>query len=191
MAKENEAKKQRDKKEAVVKAEEDRDKTKVEKESGKLPKKSSRFQSLLFWGPVMAGVLVGAYFVVDKVATPLLMTTPSASIEETGLTSLEEGIGPIYPLEPIVVNLSSEGAKRYLKITLNLELDSPEVVKEMNDLKPRLLDSLITLLSSKKLSDIEGMEGKDNLRREILAQFNKRLSRGKVTGVYFGEFIIQ
>lgn len=195
MPEENEAREQRDKKEEVANAREDRGQTRAKKESEKPPKKEPKrsfwFQSLLFWGPVVACILVSAYFVVDKVVAPFLLSSQPASIEGTGPASEEEGIGPVYSLDPIVVNLADEGAKRYLKITLNLELDNSEVVKEMDNLKPRLLDSLITLLSSKKLRDVEGMEDKVNLRREILAQFNKRLSTGRVIGVYFEEFIIQ
>ncbi|GAI74044.1 unnamed protein product, partial [marine sediment metagenome] len=103
----------------------------------------------------------------------------------------EAPMGTIYSLDSVTVNLAGEGARRYLGVTFFLELDGAEAMKEIEELKPFLLDSLITLLSSKRLEDIDTIEGKNNLRREIVAQFNERLVRGRVINAYFGKFLIQ
>jgi len=167
-----------------------------EKEEGKeeTPKKLKKILSprfLLIWGGIIIGVLIGAYFAAEKAAP--LFSTPSVNSNKEKLVSInpEQSIGTIYPLEPIIVNLSGEEARRYLKITLNLELSGPKLSKEIDTLKPRLLDSLITLLSSKTLEDITKAKGKENLRREILTEFNKELTTGRVTNIYFVEFVIQ
>lgn len=159
----------------------------------KFSKKSIfRFPFLLKWMGVTAAILVVSYFTVEKVMTPLF-TPPGSGRQEAQSTSSswKEKIGPIYQFEPIIVNLNEEGARRYLKVSLNLELNSSEVIKEIELLKPRLLDSLITLLSSKTLKDIEGAKGKENLRKGIVAELNRHLNTGRVINAYFVEFMIQ
>jgi len=156
------------------------------KEKGKTGKKFFSLRFFLFWGGVIGALLIGSYFLVERTTGFLTGSSPPEEI-----ITEEKLIGTIYALDSITVNLAGEGAKRYLGVSLYLELDRAEAIKEIEELKPRLLDSLITLLSSKKLEDIDTIEGKNNLRREIVAQFNERLSRGRVINVYFGEFIIQ
>jgi len=158
-------------------------------------KSSGKFNlsSIIRWTGIVAAILVASYFVVEKVATPVLSpeNTSGKTTESLSSQTEEEKIGPIYEFEPIIVNLNEEGARRYLKVSMSLEVNDAEVIKEIELLKPRLLDCLITLLSSKTLEDIEGAKGKENLRREIVAEVNRYLNRGIVVNAYFGEFIIQ
>lgn len=146
---------------------------------------NSRF--LLFWGGIVGAVLVGSYFLVGKITGSSTASPP----EEEIITEERTTIGTIYNLDSVTVNLAGDGARRYLAVTFFLELDGEEAMKEIEELKPFLLDSLITLLSSKRLEDIDTIEGKNNLRREIVAQFNERLVRGRVINAYFGKFLIQ
>ncbi|GAH60404.1 unnamed protein product [marine sediment metagenome] len=141
---------------------------------------------LLFWGGIVGAVLVGSYFLVGRITG----SSTASSAEEEIITE-EAPMGTIYSLDSVTVNLAGEGARRYLGVTFFLELDGAEAMKEIEELKPFLLDSLITLLSSKRLEDIDTIEGKNNLRREIVAQFNERLVRGRVINAYFGKFLIQ
>ncbi len=141
---------------------------------------------LLFWGGIIGAVLVASYFLVGRITGS---STVSSGEEE--IVTEERAIGTIYSLDSITVNLAGEGARRYLAVTFFLELDGAEAMKEVGELKPFLIDSLITLLSSKRVEDIDTTEGKNNLRREIVAQFNERLVRGRVINAYFGKFLIQ
>ena len=100
-------------------------------------------------------------------------------------------IGPIYPLEPFIVNLMDPGGKRYLKVTLELELSNEKMKPEMDKRLPQLRDTILTLLSSKSFKDICDLSGKYQLRAEILANLNRYLKTGKVKSVYFTEFIVQ
>ncbi len=163
---------------------------KKEKEKNKGP---FQFPQLVRWAAIVAGILVASYFVVEKVVTPMVGSPEKATEREvkSSPTSWREKMGPIYQFEPIIVNLNEEGARRYLKVSLNIELDSSKVIEEIEFLKPRLLDSLITLLSSKALKDIEGAEGKEKLRREIVGELNRHLNTGRVINAYFAEFMIQ
>lgn len=100
-------------------------------------------------------------------------------------------IGPIYPLDPFTVNLKSSGATRYLKCTINLEIDSPETQPELDKMKPLIRDIIIRILSSKTVPEISTAKGKDKLKEEIKKNLNTKLATGEIRNVYFTAFVIQ
>ncbi len=100
-------------------------------------------------------------------------------------------IGPIFPMDTFIVNLMDPMGKRYLKVTLDLELSNEKMKPEMDKRLPQLRDAILTLLSSKSFKDVSDLSGKYQLRAEILATINRYLKTGKVKNVYFTEFIVQ
>lgn len=99
--------------------------------------------------------------------------------------------GSLVSLDPFIVNLQDNSGTRYLKLNINLELDTGSSGYEIEDLKPQIRDSLIILLSSKSYSDIGTVEGKYQLRDEIVARVNQFLGKSKVKTAFFTEFVIQ
>lgn len=121
-------------------------------------------------------------------------TEQTAEIEEEE----EEGgassgkIGPIFNLEPFVVNLSDPTEIRYLKISIKLELSAQKVSQELDTNMPIIRDSLLILLSSKDYAGVRTVEGKLELRDEILQRVNAVLEkRGSVRAAYFTDFVVQ
>lgn len=100
-------------------------------------------------------------------------------------------LGPVYPLDPFLVNLVEPGRPRYLKVVLQLELDGPQVSAELDGLKPKVRDTLLTLLSSKSSADLATVADKEHLRNEIVHRLNSFLGTGRVVEVYFTEFVVQ
>lgn len=100
-------------------------------------------------------------------------------------------IGPIYPLDPFIVNLVSNNANRYLKCKIDLELDSPELQQEIDKKLPAIRDLIIRILSSKTVEEIQTAKGKQKLKEEIKRKINEILTTGEVRNVYFTEFVIQ
>ena len=100
-------------------------------------------------------------------------------------------IGPIYPLETFIVNLADPRGKKYLKAKLELELDNPFVVQEIDQRLPQFRDTILTILSSKSFEDIRQLEGKYQLRAEVMSMLNQYLTSGEITNIYFTEFIVQ
>jgi len=101
-------------------------------------------------------------------------------------------IGPLYPLEPITVNLRNPDEKDiYLKITLSLELSAKLLSNELNAKNAVIRDEIIRILSSKTLLDIDSEVEKDKLCVEIKKSLNSMLTDGKIKNVYIVNFIIQ
>lgn len=100
-------------------------------------------------------------------------------------------MGPIHPMDPFLVNLSDPGRPRFLKVVVQLELDSDVVAPELDALKPKVRDAMLTLLSSKRSEDLGTVADKERLRNEVIHRLNSFLSAGKVVEAYFIEFVIQ
>lgn len=94
-------------------------------------------------------------------------------------------------LDPFVVNLNEDVGTTYLKITVVLEMDDAESVSGAEVVMPKMRDAIIVLLSSKKFDEIGTVDGKFQLREEIVARINHILSGNKVKTAYFTDFIIQ
>jgi len=113
--------------------------------------------------------------------------TEAATEEESAASDM----GPIYPLETFIVNLADERGKKYLKTRLELELDGAGVVPEIDRRLPQFRDTILTILSSKSFEDVRQLEGKYQLRAEVMTMLNQYLNSGKITNIYFTEFIVQ
>ncbi len=97
----------------------------------------------------------------------------------------------IWPMDAFVINIAETNGERYLKIVMQLEVSHPEVVKELEKLNPRLRDSILDLLTPKTYKDLMDLAGKQRLREDIAGRINNILQNGKVTKVYFTDFVIQ
>ena len=101
----------------------------------------------------------------------------------------QEFIGKLVPLETFLVNLAGSRGRKLAKINLELEVNNIEVQEEINQLKPKIRDIIIIILSSKTYAQVSTAEGKELLRTEIRDQVNLFLTKGQISKVYFTEFI--
>ncbi|MGB9498920.1 MAG: flagellar basal body-associated protein FliL [Dissulfuribacterales bacterium] len=98
---------------------------------------------------------------------------------------------PVFSLKPFVVNLADAKGRRYLKVSMKLELSSDELLEEVGKRQPQIRDVILTLLSSKTSGEVNSMEGKFLLREEIIKRINTFLITGKITKIYLEEFVVQ
>jgi len=101
----------------------------------------------------------------------------------------QEFIGKLVPLESFLVNLSGSRGRKLAKINMELEVNNIEVQEEIQQLKPKIRDIIIIILSSKTYSQVSNTDGKEQLREEIRDQVNLFLTKGQISKVYFTEFI--
>ena len=97
----------------------------------------------------------------------------------------------MFHLDPFIVNLAKSGGSRFLKVTVSLEMSSPEVRLGLKKNIQKITDSILLLLSTKVFEDVYSVQGKFTLKGEITTRVNQFLTEGQVTGAYFTEFIIQ
>ena len=113
--------------------------------------------------------------------------------EARAVTQKEENVGVVCPLKSFVVNLLDKRGlgKRYLKVTLEVEVAKEEDRQLIDGSKPKIRDSILLLLSDQKLNEINTMEGKLALKQDLLSKMKQILGEGVVRRIYFTEFIVQ
>ena len=121
------------------------------------------------------------------------VTAVIAEGEEGAAEKVEEDVnlGVMFPLDPFIVNLAGSEGKRFLKVTISLELSTPEVHADLKENIQKVTDSILVLLSSKSFEDVYSVQGKFKLKDEVTTRVNRFLVVGHVKDAYFTEFIIQ
>ena len=99
----------------------------------------------------------------------------------------------VLPLSSFVVNLMDKRGvgKRYLKITMELEVNKEEDKVLVENHNAQLRDTVLLLLSSQSLNEINTMEGKLELKQNLLSRMSQILGDGVVRRIYFTEFVVQ
>ena len=122
-----------------------------------------------------------------------LMFTDDPSLEGTKSQAAHASHSEraIMSLEPFLVNLADRDTRRYLKLKVELEVDQEKSIKELEKSLSPIRDALIMLLSSKAYPDIATVEGKRQLKQDILQKVAALPSGQKVKTVYFTEFVAQ
>lgn len=145
---------------------------------------------------LVAGLAVGGYFAFINFVQPQMqapaqnqkdLEVPGSKFPE----SEQKELGVMFPMEPFLVNLARSNGKQFLKVSLTLELSSPEVQPEVKANEFKIVDSILLLLSSKTREDVISLQGKFKLKDEIATRVNRFLVMGHVKDVYFSEFIVQ
>ncbi len=114
-------------------------------------------------------------------------STASSTKRSTDYTK----VGPMYPLDQFIVNLYAEGGDRYLKATINLEMDKQELGAELDKKVPLIRDIVIKTLSAKTYEEISTIKGKEQLKDEIVTKINQVLTDGQIKNIFFTDFVIQ
>ena len=103
---------------------------------------------------------------------------------------------PVYvPVEAFTVNLQPEEGEQYLQLAFTLQVPDAEQSESIKNNMPKVRSRILLLLSSKKASEINTPEGKQQLSKEILEQINQPFEEHgdeqEVSEVLFTSFIIQ
>ncbi len=139
---------------------------------------------LLFMGMMGAG-----FFILwNKISQVPL--DPS-KVAEMPVEEDENGIGPLYTLDTMIVNLAGNGGKRYLRVTMALELSEPDSVATIESRLPQIRDAVLMILSTKTYDEVSTTDGKIALRSQIMEKINTLMTKGRVTNIFFTEFVVQ
>jgi flagellar FliL protein len=152
------------------------------KETAEQQEKKSRFSAktviitLLLLNMLAGGALAG-YFLYLK---------PTASEPKPPeMTTVELG--------EMLINLADPGGIHYLRFTAVMEYpkDQKKLVEELEQKKPIIKDAVIRLLRAKKLAEVQPPESIDQVQREMTEAINTKLEHGKLSKIYFTEYLTQ
>lgn len=90
-------------------------------------------------------------------------------------------------LEPFFVLLKSEEGTQLTKVEINLQVDHPLALKEIQESTKKIQDHLVFILSNKDISVFSDLEKRQLLKKEIVDQLNLFLVSGKIQNVQLKE----
>jgi flagellar FliL protein len=145
---------------------------------------------VVFLFVIMIGLAGGLFMIWSK------MSNAQAQVDAVDGTNgngqqVHQTLGALFSLDTFIVNLADEGGKRYLRVTMDLELNGTTAEGELKQRLSQMRDSILMVLPSKRFADIRTIEGKNGLRNEIIANLNGLFGRESITNIYFTEFVIQ
>ena len=94
-------------------------------------------------------------------------------------------------LPSVMVNLADAAGDRYIRVGMEVEVSTPDAVRELDALAPKVRDAIIILLSGKTYTALSSAEGKMALKNEVAARLNQILGTPRVVRIYFTEFVVQ
>jgi flagellar FliL protein len=100
-------------------------------------------------------------------------------------------VGPMVSIDPFIVNILDHETTRYLKAAITLEVDSPEAGSEAELRMPQLQDAILLLVGNKTFDELRDLQGKLQLRAELMEDLNKVMQKGQVRKIYFTDFVVQ
>ena len=140
---------------------------------------------------LILGLGGGLFMMWNQLSALNAQSVADAGGQPDEVVSLEQSLGPIFSLDTFIVNLADKGGTRYLRVTMDLELGNSDLEDELYKRLPQVRDSLLMILPSKRFEDISTVQGKTALRDEMLEALNGYLGQGKITNIYYKEFVVQ
>ena len=122
-----------------------------------------------------------------------ITASAQASTEQADDAAEDDGAPPTFvEMDEMLVNLASSGPKpNYLKLKLSLELGSAEDQKKLEEVMPRIIDQFQVYLRGVRVDDLQGSEGLQRLREELLMRARMAGKPVKIKDVLFKTVQVQ
>ncbi len=151
-------------------------------------KKSKKF--ILIIGLIGFVLLAGAIGTAGYLGYIPIPGISAANQTKESQTNRAE-IGEILKFSPLIINLNEENGRHYLKTTIVLELDEKKWAEKIQSRMSVFTDTVIMIVSEKRLEDMKANDFKERLKEELLKSFNGHLGQKGIRRIYFDEFLFQ
>lgn len=142
------------------------------------PKKAQKKKKSWLWIVLFLGLVVASVFVW------LIGQGSSGAAEVAAESTLT--------LETFVVNLSGSGQRAYLRVGITLGLARPLPRNKAEAVPTALVrDTILAVLATAQPEELLKVEGKRQLKEELLKALQERAPQMAVENVYFTEFLVQ
>ncbi len=141
---------------------------------------------------VLVLMLTGVFGGKKEEAPEAAVPTISAAGGHGKKDEARSGEAVFYDLGEMVVNLASDGKRRtFLKLVVQLELESTSDKDAIEALKPRIVDNFQTYLRELRVDDLKGSAGLYRLREELLFRVTEAVYPIKIRDVLFQQMLVQ
>jgi len=125
---------------------------------------------------------------------PAAVPEAKAKVEQPEIPEAEEeNQGPpiLMDLNDITVNLADTDQTRFLRAKAKIEVRNEEAKAKVSENMVKINDLIITVLMSKKFSEIRTPNGKYALKEDLVYRMNRLLGGKPIKNLYFTDFVSQ
>ena len=137
---------------------------------------------------VLIGGGIGAFLFLGGEEEPVKL---SPEQEQAEMEKQAKMVGPMVNIDTFIVNIIDDEESRYLKASITVEVNTPEATMEIAERMPQIKDAILLLVGNKTYGELKDLQGKIQLRAELLNKINSVLVNGKVKRIYFTDFVVQ
>lgn len=140
---------------------------------------------VLLGGGAAAGYFIGA----KQLPPPAPAGAPAPAA--AAAASEQAPVGPMVDIDSFIVNILDEQGSRYLKAALTLEVDNQATADEIKTRLPQVRDAILLDVGNKSFQELSDLQGKLQLRAELISHLNELLQKGQIEKIYFTDFVVQ
>lgn len=105
--------------------------------------------------------------------------------------TINESLGPLVKMEDFVVNIMHKDTTRFLKIGITLEAKDKESSVRIKNRMPQITDAVLLLVGNKNFDQIRDLQGKLQLKADLIAHVNSLLGNDEINDIFFTDFVVQ
>ena len=144
---------------------------------------------------LVVGAAVGVYFsgVADNMFSGVAEKVEDVKASASEALSHREVVNTVfYDLPELVVNLNSHSRKQgsLMRIKIALEIEKATDIPRIEEVLPRVTDTLIVHLREVRPEELEGSAGVYRIKEELLSRINRAVRPARVYDIRFKQFEI-
>ena len=166
------------------------------------PKSKFNPKILIFGLPIFVVQLIAVYFITANILMKKIDGQTSEKTKDTSTEQVDEESGDeidttnfaygeyIFQIEDIIVNPANTKGEKLLLSSVAFDLPEEAFQKELEKKQILVKDMIISVLSSKSISQLSNINYKDSLRVEISNSVQSMFADLTINKVYFSKYII-
>ena len=103
----------------------------------------------------------------------------------------DQELGPLVEMDDFVVNIMHKDSTRFLKIGITLEVEDEKSSEALVKRLPQVTDAVLLLVGNRRFQEIKDLQGKMQLKADLLAKIQSLAGQGTVRNLYFTDFVVQ
>jgi flagellar protein FliL len=168
--------------------------------SSSVEKKGFNIKILMFGIPVFAIQLVAVYFITANILLNKIQGSHPSSTQTTAETKQEAPANQaksselgkyVFMVEDLIINPANTDGKRLLMSSLGFDVPTEKDHQELKSKEPLLKDAIISVMSSKGMSQLSNTAYRDTLRIEITKKLSTQIPSVKINWIYFSKYILE
>jgi len=152
------------------------------------PKGKSRFLLILI-PLILLGISGGGWIAYSQYAMLARIGHSDEAAEEAAGEPVE--YGEFMEMEPLIINPAGTDGTRYLMVKIGVESDQPSALEEITTKQVVVRDAIVEVLSARTVETLSDIGLRETIKQDLRTTINEILESGKVTRLYFTQYVLQ